>query len=60
LDNPTFNVNEDIGDGTALHFACCFDRHDVVSVLLARRGINVNLTNILGQFVVVSMEKSKL
>jgi ankyrin repeat protein len=43
-DNPTFNVNEllDEYDYTALHFACLYGHHEIVSVLLVHPQINVN------------------
>jgi ankyrin repeat protein len=46
-DNPTFNVNEDLyGSGwTALHIACRFGHHEIVSVLLVHPQININQKN---------------
>ena len=42
-DNPTWDVNEDLGDGwTALHLACISHQHEIVSLLLAHPRIDVN------------------
>ena len=64
-DNPTFNINEDLNGGawTALHYACSFGHHEVVSVLLAHPDINVNRGTIVDPLhfvMVVQMEMSKL
>ena len=50
IDNPAFNINEDL-DGigwTALHFACSYGHHEMVSLLLAHLDINVNQRNNYG------------
>ena len=50
-DNPGLNINwaDNKNQWTALHFASMFGRFEVVKVLLAHPGINVNSKNRLGQ-----------
>jgi hypothetical protein len=43
-ENPTFNVNEDL----ALHVACHYGHHEIVSVLGAYLQMNVNQKDIIG------------
>ena len=42
-ENPAWDVNEDLRDGyTALHLACGYGHHEIVSVLVGHPKINVN------------------